>query len=198
MQTQINIEIRNQDNTIAIQSPYLQSNISKFKAAGGKWDGIKSWILPDCENSRNLLYELFNWVEGCGLVQHKLDFFSDDVKDSGNSYNYKGYVLASRKSRDSSVKQPDGVILSKGSYPESGGSVKNPCPGVVRDSDGKVEYILTMFDGVCKNETSLPQPIARIQELITELKNELVATGLDDGHGEYISMLDAMAEKLMN
>lgn len=180
MQTQINIEIRNEDNTIAIHSPYLQPNIAKFKAAGGKWDGSKFWILPDCENSRNLLQELFNWVEGCGVTEIALDYYSRDVQSYGNCYFYKGYVLASRKHRDYAVSQPDGVILSKGSYPESGGSVKNPHPNVVNDSDGKVEYILTMFDGQKHETTDAEQAMKQIQEHIKNLKKKIIAAGLDD------------------
>lgn len=56
---------------------------------------------------------MFNWVEGCGLVECKLNYFSD-VQDDGNSHTYKNYVLASRKGKNYRVQQPAGVILTKG------------------------------------------------------------------------------------
>lgn len=195
MKTQIIITVRERSQTITVQCPYLPSNINKFKAAGGKWHNDR-WILPDCENSRKLLHDLFNWVEGCGITQITLDFLKDDNAELEDSlYKYKGYVLASRRSRDASVIQPHGVILSKGSYPDSGGSVKNPYPAVKEDENGNVEYILTMFDGK-KNETT-DTAMKQIQEHIKDLKKEIISAGLDDG-AKFSAALDYLSAALLN
>lgn len=196
MQTQINIAVKD-NKTITVQCPYHPSNISKFRAAAGKWKNNR-WVLPDCENSRKLLHELFNWVEGCGTTQITLDFLkNDNVKCEDSVYTYKGYVLASRRSRDASVTQPHGVILSKGSYPESGGSVKNPGPAVETDENGNIEYILTMFDGKKNETTDAERAMKQIQAHIKNLKKEIIAAGLDDEQ-KFSAALDYLAIELLH
>ena len=117
---QITITINN-DQTITVCGPYSELNNTAYRALGGKYVSPKGWILPDNDTVRAKLAELF------GGKSEIVDALVPADKIIGtNIVQIGGYVLASRRTRDSQVTMPEGVSLHVGSFARSGGSVKNP------------------------------------------------------------------------
>ena len=121
MKTQIEINVTS--NGIQVTGPFSAANNTRYRELGGKFQG-GSWMLPDNETSRLAVSEMFG--SKSELVQVLIP---DDIArggDTGATVQYCGYVLASRRGRDYRVQMPEGVSLAEGSFPSSGGSMKNP------------------------------------------------------------------------
>lgn len=108
------------DGKISVSGPYSDSNNERWRSLGGKFSG-GFWNLPDNETTRSVIAELF------GAKSDEVEALVPLDKATGyNVLQIGGYVLAARRFRDSAVVMPDGVSLASGSFPKSGGSVKNP------------------------------------------------------------------------
>lgn len=116
MQTEISVE----DGRIVVAGPYSESNNAKYRELGGKFTG-GNWVLPDNDNVRVTLAELFGAKSDDVEVLVPLDRATGT-----NILQIGGYVLAQRRGRDWRVQMPDGVSLDAGTLPASGGSMKNP------------------------------------------------------------------------
>lgn len=120
MNTNTQISITISDNRITVSGPYSPSNNEIYRSIGGKFsDG--SWSIPDTQNAREQIADLFGTKSDLITVEIPVGkILDDDIVQIG------GYVLASRRGRDSRVLIPEGVTLARGTIPSSGGSVKNP------------------------------------------------------------------------
>ena len=109
------------DGKIKITAPYSELNNESWRTLGGKLSS-GSWLIPDNDTSRKVIAELF------GTKSNDVEVFIpyDMIKIDGSIIQFKGYVLAQRRFRDSKVRMPDGVSLAQGKFTSSGGSVKNP------------------------------------------------------------------------
>lgn len=117
---QIKIEVT--DGKILVTGPYSPSNNQLWRDLGGKFSN-GSWVLPDNDTTREVIANQF------GAKSEEVDAFVDyslSLVSDGPIAQIGGYVLAQRQSRDSHVQMPSGVSLAAGSFPSSGGSVKNP------------------------------------------------------------------------
>ncbi len=116
MQTKIEVT----GGTVVVTGPFSESNNEQYRALGGKFTG-GAWRLPDNDNVRQHIAELFGSASDLVDVEVPLD-----SSVGKHTRQIGGYVLASRRGRDYPVRMPDGVSLISGSFPERGGSVKNP------------------------------------------------------------------------
>lgn len=131
MKTQFSIE--KTEGRIRLTAPYSASNNEIYRSRGGKFsDG--AWVFDDTPAVETMLDELFGNGPLCRAeldLTNQVETWRDrerPVKNPGNELKLEGYVLASRRGRDSRVETPDGVQLYRGAWRSSGGSVKNPCP----------------------------------------------------------------------
>lgn len=112
---------------IQIRGPYSTSNNDAWRALGGKYSQ-GAWHLPDNSTTRETVAQLF------GCKSELIEVLVPLARaDGSQTLQIGGYVLASRRSRDSRAEMPDGVSLAAGSLPRSGGSVKSP--RVAADAD---------------------------------------------------------------
>lgn len=125
MKTQVSITP--DAGSIQIRGPYSTINNDAWRALGGKYSQ-GAWHLPDNSTTRETVAQLFGAKSDLVEVLVPLS-----RADGSQTLQIGGYVLASRRSRDSRAELPDGVSLAAGSLPRSGGSVKNP--RVAADTD---------------------------------------------------------------
>jgi len=118
MKNQISVAVI--DGKISVTGPYSESNNDTWRSLGGKFVS-GSWNIPDNDTTRNVVAELFGPKSEDVEVLVPLS-----VCCGYDRLQIGGYVLASRRGRDSRVEIPDGVSLVSGSFPKSAGSVKNP------------------------------------------------------------------------
>lgn len=139
--------------TITVSIPYNPSMIGVLRARGGKWDKDNCrWILPALPENFSMLKANFNWVPRCGVswvkiyngARTRIQPGFSYAEDAGSYVYYRGYLLASRTSKNSRVAQPSGVAAN-GTYAPSGGSVKYP--DVLEGSDVE-SWNLLMYDGI--------------------------------------------------
>ena len=120
MKTQIEIAV--DEGHISVKGPYSTSNNDTWRKLGGKFtDG--RWVIPDNDTSRHEVSNLF------GSKSPLVEVAVSDEHPSVFGYGSRqigGYVLASRRGRDSRVEMPAGVSVVSGSFPSSGGSAKSP------------------------------------------------------------------------
>ena len=119
MKPQTRIEA--QDGKINITGPYSEVNNSAWRSLGGKFSG-GSWSLPDNDTTRATVAGMFGAKSD--TVEVLVPY--DKLTTHGKIVQVGGYVLASRRGRDSRVDTPEGVSLAAGKLRSSGGSVKNP------------------------------------------------------------------------
>lgn len=136
--------------TITVSIPYNPSMIAVLRARGGKWDKNNyHWVLPALPENFSMLKANFNWVPRCGVSWVKIYNGARSkgdpcAEDTGSYVYYRGYLLASRTSKNSRVAQPSGVVAN-GTYAPSGGSAKYP--DVLEGSDVD-SWNLLMYDGI--------------------------------------------------
>lgn len=119
MSIQISITVNGEK--IEVRGPYSESNNQDYRSLGGKWSQ-DHWSIPDTDTARAKIVELF------GERGEDTDVIIpvDKCTSYGSIVQFFGYVLASRRSRDSRVEMPHGVSLHAGEFRSSGGSVKHP------------------------------------------------------------------------
>lgn len=122
-----------ENNTIKVQSDYNKDFIARARMLQGKWKA-PYWCFP--EENKDELRELLLDVYGeCDTLAEEstayvtLEVSLDELSD-GESIRLDTMTLCRRQHRDYDVRLSDNVMLIKGGFPFSGGSMKNPrcCP----------------------------------------------------------------------
>lgn len=149
MQSQVNITINKDNQTIELKSPYCVWFLETYRAKNGKFDrNKKAWVFPDCQPIRDWLKEFFGWYEGANtkeIIVSRDNWEHDDKQGRAEIVleNY-GYLVAYRNGRDEQARTTEGCILLEGGFSPSGGSVKHPSVAVLQDT----KFQLTVWDGV--------------------------------------------------
>ena len=116
---------------IVAVTPYTPDWPSAAKKIGGRWNPeIKAWVFDprDEDKVRQLAIKLFGTDGETGTastVTVHYDIYSDFNNCRGECWLF-GRKIAWRLGRDSSVRLGDGVIILKGGFKNSGGSMKYP------------------------------------------------------------------------
>ena len=125
------VEMKDGTKKIKLSAPYHPGLPDKAKAIGGRWSSErKAWYFDerDEERVRKLAQEIYGTRgegEQVDIVTVRVNL--DDVEGAkyGSLFLF-GREIASRRSRDQRVRLGDGVIIVKGGFPASGGSMRNP------------------------------------------------------------------------
>jgi hypothetical protein len=128
MKTQINITTTKE--FISIMAPFSETNNTRFRSKGGKFDRASgAWVFPVTSAVTSLITTL--WGMPSQLVRIKVD----DSQITGSAeWMIGGYKLACRRHRDRAVEMPTGVQVEEGGFTDTGGSVKHPKPLYEGDS----------------------------------------------------------------
>ena len=119
-----------ENGKIYVQSDYNRDYISRAKGLQGKWSS-PYWVFPE-ENIDELRELLLDVYGECGDLAEEapvtvtVDLDLDEYKHVGAEVTIGSFVAVRRRYRDSDVIYADNVMLVKGGFPSSGGSVKNP------------------------------------------------------------------------
>lgn len=161
------VEIKVSKWSIHIKSPYNERMNAKYRSRGGEYRKEEGeWLLPRLDPSYELLKEEFNWVPDCSVTQITVPVDGEGVIDHGTVVYYKGYVLASRSSRNSYVKTYDGVVAN-GDYQSWGGSYKHP--EVLHGSE-VTSWNIMAFDGIPGKKASNPLSKFSTEQLLEEIE----------------------------
>jgi len=121
MKTQVIITIIKDE--LCINAPYSAVNNKIYREKGGRFNQRKSvWEFASTSTTEKMISELFGNVNDLVEATVKMD----QIDIQGAEWHIGGYKLASRRGRDYLVEIPTGVQLKNGSFPSSGGSMKNP------------------------------------------------------------------------
>ena len=121
------ISIVRDGQNVTVVSPYSESNNSEFRARGGRYSKESGWTFAASPATDKMLDELFGFDGVTGeAVTAIVPESAIDTRYAGAPWQLDGYVLASRRGRDSRVETPDGVQLFEGRWASSGGSMKSP------------------------------------------------------------------------
>lgn len=127
------IQITHDDGNLRVKSPYNPSFVKDARALGGRWNpsgGV--WIFDSRTEDR--VRELLKTTYGTDQAEYRsvtvrLDagiwWKADAIGGSDNCY-FGGRKILARPSRNTRVILGDGVILTDGAFPRSGGSNRYP------------------------------------------------------------------------
>ncbi|MGW5636469.1 hypothetical protein [Streptomyces sp. NPDC003832] len=127
---------------LGVTSPYNSEFVADAKAMGGRWHGAsRQWTFDprDEERLRELLRDVYG-TDGSPADQADLVTVRWDISRYGhtkgdNQLYLAGRVVASRRSRDESVRLAPNVVLISGGFSAGSGSTKYPALG---PTDGTV------------------------------------------------------------
>ena len=122
METQIEINI--EDGKITITGPFSGTNNEIYRKIGGKFVEGR-WFIPDSQPAREKIAELFGAKSEIVTIAVPADSVVEN-KYHGGRIQVGGYVIASRRRKDSEVELPRGVIVAVGSLSHRGGSYNYP------------------------------------------------------------------------
>jgi|ERR1035437_9531903 hypothetical protein len=131
--------------TILVKADYSATFVSEAKKLGGKWNGDnKSWDfdIEDEERVKALLRKIFgtDGDSAVEMVRVEIDLNSIDTISNG-TFEMFGRTLLQRRSRDYAVMQHDSVIVVRGGFSHTGGSVKHPNLGQADDTIIEVKSV---------------------------------------------------------
>lgn len=115
MKYTLQIQITRTAQGIAVRGPYSVDNRTTYKRFGGRYEPSNHrWVLPDNEDSWELLEELFGakGLVAVAIVEPK------HITTIGNEMQMDGYVIAQWDTRRKRVSLPSGVELSLGDWDE--------------------------------------------------------------------------------
>lgn len=130
----MDIRFEHQDGIIYLKAPFNREANQDYKDIGGKWNPDKRmWGFEsrDLNKVRKVLVEHFGYDDRVVETVDARVVLNGDFHES-EVYMFGRRILA-RTERDSDVLLGRGVILDKGYFARSGGSVKRPAVGVVED-----------------------------------------------------------------
>jgi len=105
-----------------IYAPYNKWAIQFFRGNGGRYCAAdRSWTFQP-EIVEYLFRELYGTSDK--IVTADVDY--DAAAEFGNVWHIAGYILATRPYRDSRVHLGDGVDVTRGYFPGTGGSIQTP------------------------------------------------------------------------
>jgi len=175
----MNVQVKLGADKITIQSPFSESNNSKFRSCGGKFEHGQ-WVFSNTPVVQKMIDELWGTSEKIVTIEiskdklMELEEFSGIVT-MGSSYEVGGYVLAQRRSRDYAAQLAETVQIWSGTIPSSGGSFKNPA---VKASDDAVFRLNVREDFairhnlniVAEHKISLDNLMLKREKLLAELE----------------------------
>lgn len=120
---------------ISVATPFSREFIAAARSISGRWDApAKVWTFDsrDRERLTEILYKFFGYVEHpSGELAAVRVILDEDTHEDDGQVKFLGRVIASRWSRDETVRLADGVVKISGEFSRSGGSRAHPrvCPG---------------------------------------------------------------------
>jgi hypothetical protein len=191
--TKTQIEITSQGGTVSISAPYSESNNEIFRSRGGKFDrDSSSWTFSDSPSVAAMVSDLFGddsslvtvSLQGSDLTQYGQGQF----REVGNQWKLGGYVIGSRRFRDSRVESPEGVTLFEGNWESRGGSQKSP--RVTSSGDIVIHAVVRRCFAERHNlnivgqeqEVPTPEPIQETNPLAQYTDAQLIAELTRRGH----------------
>lgn len=121
---------------ISVATPFSREFIAAARSISGLWDApAKAWTFDsrDRERLTEILYKFFGYVEHPSgeLATVRVTLDEDTYEEEWGQVKFLGRVIASRWSRDETVRLADGVVKISGEFSRSGGSLAHPrvCPG---------------------------------------------------------------------
>lgn len=130
----MDIRFEHQDGIIYLKAPFNREANQDYKDIGGKWNPDKRmWGFEsrDLNKVRKVLVEHFGYDDRVVETVDARVVLNDTFYES-EVYMFGRRILA-RTARDFNVLLGKGVILDKGYFARSGGSVKHPAIGDVED-----------------------------------------------------------------
>ena len=122
----VSTEIKN--GKLLVVSEYSAEFVKRAKTLGGKWQsGAKAWMFDpdDAADVSAVLLDIYG-EDGSGDVETCDVTVRVDLLDNDQEITLCGLPVCRRRYRDEAVRMADGVILLRGAFPPSGGSMKNP------------------------------------------------------------------------
>jgi hypothetical protein len=159
MKTTLQIQIAPIVSGISVKTPYHPLNNTAYKKVGGKYDKTgpsPRWVLPDNDDSWDLLHKLFG-AKGL-IVVAAVD--GKRLTTTGNQLVLDGYLVAKWDTYKSCIRLADGFVLVEGSWDETASATAQaPC---LSPGDAK-------FHGVVRRDFALKNGLAIVEELGEEV-----------------------------
>ncbi len=113
MKHSIQIQIQEIFRKISVRGPFNPHNNAAYKLVNGRYDkGGHRWILPDTDESRKVLDDLFGSKSPSVIVAVE----STQLTTIGNQSELGGYLVASWDTRKDCVRLGDGIELVNGAW----------------------------------------------------------------------------------
>ncbi len=125
MKHTLQIHIHEIFNNISVRGPFNPLNNAAYKLVNGQYDkGGRRWILPDAEESRQMLDELFGSMSPTVAVA--VEFAQ--LTSTGNQSGLGGYLIANWDTRKNCIRLGDGIELIDGAWDVAKSAVHQaPC-----------------------------------------------------------------------
>lgn len=143
------VQIETTRKGLSVTADYNPKFVSQARALGGKWDSLNSAWMFDTRTEdrvRSVLKTIYGTdqeeYEGVTVRLDAYQWWQEDGTGDNATCYFAGRKIMSRRGRDSRILLGDGVVLTDGALPRSGGSVRYPSLGL--DSGGGV--FLEVYD----------------------------------------------------
>lgn len=119
-----------ENGKIKVQSDYNREFITRAKTIQGRWSS-PYWVFPE-ENKEEVKALLLDVYGECGDLSDEapvtvtVEIDCDKYPHISEAVMLGSFAAVKRWHRDREVSFADNVMLIKGGFPESGGSMKNP------------------------------------------------------------------------
>ena len=123
------VRVTTTDTKVTVHSPFCPAFPARARGLGGRWVSDKwEFAARDDARVRALCVEMYgsDGDDGAPTVDLHVDVNVFEGMFSQQALFLAGREIAHRPGRDSSVRLGQDVILIQGSFPGSGGSVRNP------------------------------------------------------------------------
>lgn len=122
------ITLTTSGNTLTVVTPFDPSMPTRAKKIGGRWNPAqRAWTFDsrDEQRVRDLLRDIYG-TDGSTDTGPAVTVRLECGAYNRQEFRIAGRRLAWRPARDADVVLADGVVIVSGSFPCSGGSVRNP------------------------------------------------------------------------
>lgn len=121
-----NVSITITDKDCEVRSPYHPDFVSHARSLNGKWNtSFWKFDARDEQRVRDICTQIYG-TDGAEVPTFDVQIDLEKYRLGTNPCYGMGRLICERRSRDYSVKLGEGVVVIKGGFPSSGGSVKNP------------------------------------------------------------------------